>query len=193
MKPKESPINSTMHSKEQHYKSHFDLKVKDNQIKAGTFHLNNTSCKSQLSINHPETQEQQDKSEKIDDTSDKTSEKTDDTSSAKSSSKNLTSDDFTDNLQNVGKNDSSEEISLNIDGSDAVVPEPQTISDSSLGAGSGSSASFGGSYGSIQWGIVRGGGRYNLRSQKKVRTSQNKYDKDFDIRLEQHKDYVNST
>ena len=56
-----------------------------------------------------------------------------------------------------------------------------------------SSHSFGKSMGSLQAGIVCGGGKYQLRDKKRKYTSEKKYEVDFSERIEQHKDYINST
>lgn len=216
-KQKESPKKSIIKSKEQQCKQVFELQVKgqfnkDNQInnslKAGTFqpssiiYNSQSSITTKTSIKCQQTQEDQEpvksKKSKVSPKIIEKSETSDDTSNEigeKSEAKQLTSEDFTDNLENVGTVDSSmelattEEISLDVDDNDGRITGPITIS----GSGSESIASFGRSYGSIQWGIVRGGGRYNLRSKKKVNNSIGKWSRDVSERIEEHKDYINST
>ena len=90
------------------------------------------------------------------------------------------SDELTDNwsnafhsgstIDNLGVQSASFSLDIHSNNDDGVITRPQTISDS----GSGTSGDFGNSYGSIQWGIKRGGGRYNLRSKKeKTQMNQN--------------------
>lgn len=87
----------------------------------------------------------------------------------------LKSDDMTDNLPSISLTPSHDSKPISI------------LSSSS------NSSKFGRSTGSIHYGKDRGGGRYQLRSQRKKCYKEEKWSKEVSERIEEHKEYINST